>query len=438
VTAGPAGARRPAPRRARRQRRRHRLHWLEDVRFALVAMRAQKLRSFLTLLGVMAGVATVIMMVSFVAGFNNAVTDAFTRWGTQLVQFQKYEPRFGGGNGIPEEQRNRRDLTIEDAAALKRLAPLAAAVSPERYIGIGIEVKQGRLAANGPLVVGVTPDYLAANNTFMHDGRFLTESDVRHGDHVCVVAADIADALYANRDPVGKPLRINGVVYQIVGVFEKKGAFFGQSNDNYLVIPLSAFDQQFPQVKNGHRDTLHIATIPARPEDYQALIDQETAILRVRRKLHANQPNDFAVFTSEGQLASFRQITGGIAAVMIVIAGIALLVGGVGVMNIMLVNVTQRTREIGLRKALGGTRRDIAVQFLAEAVTLTGVGGALGIATGLGAAVLARLLFNFAAAAPLWSVALGFAVSTAVGLTFGLWPALKAARQDPIEALRYE
>jgi len=144
---------------------RRRLHWLEDVRFALVAMRAQKLRSFLTLLGVMAGVATVIMMVSFVVGFNNAVTDAFTRWGTQLVQFQKYEPRFGGGNGIPEEQRNRRDLTLEDAAALKRLAPLAAAVSPERYFGIGVEVKQGRLAANSPLVVGATPDYCAANNS---------------------------------------------------------------------------------------------------------------------------------------------------------------------------------------------------------------------------------------------------------------------------------
>jgi putative ABC transport system permease protein len=417
---------------------RRRLHWLEDVRFALVAMRAQKLRSFLTLLGVMAGVATVIMMVSFVVGFNSAVTDAFTRWGTQLVQFQKYEPRFGGGNGIPEEQRNRRDLTLEDAAALKRLAPLAAAVSPERYFGIGVEVKQGRLAANSPLVVGATPDYCAANNSFIHDGRFLTEADVRHAAHVCVVAQDVADALYANRDPIGKSLRLNGVAYEIVGTFEKKGAFMGQSNDNYLVIPISAFDQQFPQVKNGHRDTLHIATIPARPEDYQALIDQETAVLRVRRRLHANQPADFAVFTSEGMLANFRQITGGIAAVMIVIAGIALLVGGVGVMNIMLVNVTQRTREIGLRKALGGTRRDIAVQFLAEAVTLTGVGGALGIAAGLGAAILARLLFNFAAAAPIWSVFLGFGVSTAVGLVFGLWPALKAARQDPIEALRYE
>jgi putative ABC transport system permease protein len=224
----------------------------------------------------------------------------------------------------------------------------------------------------------------------------------------------------------------------VVGLFEKRGAFMGGSLDNFLVIPISTFDQQFPQIRDGGRDTLHIATVPARPGDFQALLDQETSILRVRRKLRANQANDFATFTSDSALSTFRQITGGIAAVMIVIAAVALLVGGVGVMNIMLVNVTQRTREIGLRKAIGGTRRDIALQFLAEAVTLTGVGGGLGIAAGLSAALFAQLAFKFHAAAPLWSVALGFGVSSAVGVIFGLWPAVKAARLDPIDALRYE
>src|SRR5262249_33428944 len=216
------------------------------------------------------------------------------------------------------------------------------------------------------------------------------------------------------------------------------GSFFGGSNDNFVAMPISTFDEQFPEVKNGGGDTLHIATVPYRPEDIPALIEQETAILRVRRGLHPGQPDDFAMFTSEGMLRNFQAITGGVAAAMVVIAGIALLVGGVGVMNIMLVNVTQRTREIGLRKALGATRRDIALQFLTEAVTLTGVGGAFGIAFGLGAALLARELFDFDAATPAWSVALGFGVSTGVGLLFGMWPALKAARQDPIEALRYE
>jgi putative ABC transport system permease protein len=422
-----------------RPRSRLRLSWTENVSFALVAMRAQKLRTFLTLLGVVAGVATVIMMVSFVTGFDRSVTKAFSRFGTQLVQFQKYEPRFGGGPGdVPEEQRNRRDLTLEDAAALKRLATLAGAVSPERYFGRGAEVRTRRQIANSPVIVGSTPDYASANNGYVQDGRFLIDADLRHASHVAVLGTDVADALFPHQDPIGRPITIDGRAYQVIGVLEKKGAFLGGSSDNLLIVPLTAFDEQYPQIRNGGRDTLHIATVPRRAEDYDALVEQETAILRTHRKLRPNQQNDFATFTSQGMLSNFRQITGGVAAVMILIAGIALIVGGVGVMNIMLVNVTQRTREIGLRKALGATRRDVAVQFLAEAVTLTGVGGAIGIAVGLGAALAARLAFDFQAAAPLWSVLLGFGVSTAVGLVAGIWPAIKAAQKDPIEALRYE
>jgi putative ABC transport system permease protein len=415
-----------------------RIPWAENVGFALTAMGSQKLRSFLTLLGVVAGVATVIMMVSFVVGFNNQVVKAFTAFGTHLVQFQKYEPRFGGPGEVPEEQRNRRDLTIEDAEALKRLSTLVAAVSTERYLFAGVTVRAGREEANSPLVLGANPDYPAANTHFVGDGRFVTDADLKHAARVCVIGTDVADALYPHRDPIDQELTLNGRAYRVVGLFEKKGSTFGGSNDNFVAIPITAFDDQFPEIKNSGGDTIHIATVPKRPEDYDALIEEETAILRVHRGLRPGQPNDFAIFTSVGQLQNFQQITGGVAAAMLVIAGIALLVGGVGVMNIMLVNVTQRTREIGLRKALGATRHDIAVQFLMEAVTLTGVGGALGIAVGLGVALLARLLFAFEAAAPPWSIALGFGVSTVVGLVFGMWPALKAARQDPIEALRYE
>ena len=410
---------------------------LENVRFAFRAMREQKLRSFLTLLGVTVGVAAVIMMVSFVVGFDRSIASAFTAFGTHLVQFQKYEPRFNGGE-VPEDQRNRRDLTIEDAEALKRLSRLVKAVSQERYLFRGSPmVRAGQREANGASILGTNPDYAEANVHFTQDGRFITDADVQHAARICVIGPDIANALYPMMDPLGRSLTVNGRTYQVVGLFEHKGTFFG-SNDNHVAIPISAFDEQFPEVKNGHGDTIHIATVPRRPEDYDALIEEETAILRARRGLRPGQPDDFALYTTVAQLNQFRQISGSVGAAMLVIAGIALLVGGVGVMNIMLVNVTQRTREIGVRKALGATRSDIAQQFLVEAVTLTGVGGLIGIGVGFGVAFLVRAAFNFQAAAPSWAVVLGFGVSTVIGLVFGMWPALRAARQDPIEALRYE
>ncbi len=412
----------------------------ENVLFALRAMWGQKLRSALTLVGIMAGVATVIAMVSFVTGFNRAVTDAFTAFGTTLVQFQKYEPRFGPGGGVPEEQRRRRDLTREDAEALKRLGTLAAAVSQERYFfGASLSLKNRHGdEANGPTFCGTNPDYALANNSSIADGRFFVDADITHASRTCVIGPDVVKALWPRRDPLGQELLVNGVPFRVIGVLEPKAEFGDGGANNLVLIPISTFDELYPEVKNSGGDTLHIATVPKDPTRVNEMMDQEIAILRARRGLRPNQPNDFAIFTSEAQLQQFRQITGGIAGAMVFIAAIALLVGGVGVMNIMLVTVTERTREIGIRKALGATRKDIAAQFLVEALSLTGVGGAMGIAVGLGVALLVRQGFDFPAAAPLWSVFLGFGVSTAVGLAFGLWPAIKAARQDPIEALRYE
>ncbi len=419
--------------------------WVENIRFAFRSILVQRLRSFLTLLGIVSGVATVIAMVSFVAGFNDAITGAFSSFGTTLVQYQKYEPRFGGGpTGPPEEQRKRRDLTLEDARALKRLNTLAAAVSPERYLNIPtlaasttFKNRKGK-EANGPTLAGVVPDYAPGNNAAISDGRFFVDADVSHAARTTVIGPDVAEALWFHRDPINQELLINGIAFRVVGLLDKRGSFLGGSADNIVLIPFSTFDEMFPDVKNSNGDTLHIATVPADPNQIQAMTDQGVAILRTRRGLKAKDPNDFAIFTSEGQLETFKAITGGIAGAMILIAGIALLVGGVGVMNIMLVSVTERTREIGVRKALGATRKDIATQFLVEAITLTGVGGAIGIAVGLGIAMLVRLVFDFPASAPLWSIGLGFGVSTTIGLIFGLWSALKAAKQDPIEALRYE
>ena len=415
----------------------------ENIKFAFRSMVAQKLRSFLTLLGIVAGVATVISMVSFVVGFNDAVTESFSSFGTTLVQFQKFEPRFGGGGPLPEDQKKRRDLSIEDADALKHLGTLALAVSQERYLnGPGIASVTVKNAsgkeANGPTLCGTNPDYAPANNSFIQDGRFLVDADLIHASHTCVIGPSTAETLFNKKDPINREIFINGVAFRVVGLLEKKGSLFGGDADNIVLLPITTFDAMWPQVKNGHGDTIHIATVPKDPKRIQEMTDQETAILRARRGLKANEPNDFAIFTSEAQLKSFNQITSGIAGAMILIASIALLVGGVGVMNIMLVTVTERTREIGVRKALGATRKDIAMQFLVEAVSLTGIGGAIGIVVGLGIPMLVKVIFDFPAAAPFWSVLLGFGVSTTVGLIFGLWPALKAARQNPIEALHYE
>lgn len=435
----------PRPRRRPRRHQRSVLHALgpETFRFAFRSIAAQKLRSFLTLLGILAGVATVIAMVSFVAGFNRAITGAFAATGTHRVQFQKLEPRFGGPPElIPDEQKRRRPLTLEDAAALKRQATLAAAVSPERDLldsGETPAVKNRRGdEANGPVIQGVTPDYVLANSLGVDDGRFISSTDLAHGAHVCLIGADLAQSLFPARDPIGREVLLQGVAFRVIGTLEKKGSQFGGSGDSLLLLPLTVFDALFPEVQRGTGNTLRIASVPRDPDRVDDLTDQEEALLRGRRGLKAHQDNDFGISTSAEALATFRQVTGGIAAAMIFIAAIALLVGGVGIMNIMLVNVTERTREIGVRKALGATRKDIAAQFLLEAVALTGLGGALGIACGLGVAMAVRALFDFPAAAPLWSVGLGFGISTAIGLGFGLWPALKAAGQDPIEALRYE
>jgi putative ABC transport system permease protein len=225
----------------------------------------------------------------------------------------------------------------------------------------------------------------------------------------------------------------------VVGLLEKKGSFLGGDADNILIIPISTFDDMFPQIKNGGGDTIHIATVPKDPKRMNEMMDQEVAILRARRGLRANQPNDFAIFTSEAQLKTFQQITGGIAGAMILIAAIALLVGGVGVMNIMLVSVTERTREIGVRKAVGAKRKHILMQFLIEAAFLCVAGGAIGIALGfVGGALLGKALFGTYGTVPLWAVVSAFAVPAAIGVIFGMYPAAKASRLDPIEALRYE
>jgi putative ABC transport system permease protein len=408
----------------------------ENVLTAFRAIREQKLRSFLTCLGIIIGVATVIVMVSLIQGFNQRFIGQFESFGATLVQFQRYEDRFGGGRPRPEEERLRPVLTLDDATAIRRYAPAIAFVSPERWQSQNVDVRYRGNRTNDATVGGVTHSYPDANNHFVQLGRFFTAGEELHSAQVTVIGVGIVEALFPHVDPLGHEISINSRPFRVIGVFEKKGGFLDSGADQQLVIPIGMFDRIWPDMQRTYGCV--IATTPKKPEWVNLAIEEGTQILRDRRGLRFNQPNNFAVRTPERTIRTFRQITGGVSAAMIVIAGISLIIGGVGVMNIMLMNVTQRTREIGVRRALGARQADIRQQFVTEAITLALVGGATGVAAGMGISKLVGAISPFPTSISLAAIVAGLVVSGLVGFFFGTYPAYKAARLDPIEALRYE
>jgi len=407
----------------------------EALQQAFVSLRTNKLRSFLTTLGIVIGVMTVIGMVAIIQGLNATMITQLQSMGPHLVQFQKDEAvNFGRPS---QEVRMRKPLYYEDAVAIRELSPAILSVSPEAY-NYNTTMKYRDQETTEMAFAGVEPTFDECNNTFVDSGRFLTDADVEHATFVIVIGDDIARALFPGGvDPIDKMVLANGHKFRVVGKFEKKGTSFGGgSNDRYVVIPIPTYFKLFPDV---YRETgVNIATIPRSPELVSAAIDQGTTVLRRRRGLRADQENDFGILTPDNMIETYNQITGAIYLVMIVISSIGLMVGGVGVMNIMLVSVKERTREIGLRKALGARSRDILWQFLIEAVILCGIGGVLGIAVGTLVAMLVNAVSPLPAQVSPGAVIAAISVSSAVGLFFGLYPARKAARQDPILALHYE
>ncbi len=415
----------------------------ENVRFALLAVRAHKLRAGLTILGIVVGVATVIAMVSIVTGFNNNMVRSFQSFGANLVLFQKYEPRFGPGGPRPEGEMRRLDLTLEDAEALRSQVPEMKAVSPQRYLwdNSDYHVKYRDLEFRSPKVVGVMTDYPVATNRNIALGRAITENDVEHATDVLVIGDDVAERVFPREDPIDKRVYLGHDTYLVVGVFEHKGKMFGDSQDNFVAMPITTFDRHYPWIKVGgsNGDALRIATIPHSAEQLPEMIEKARMVLRTRRHVAFDKPDDFGIVTPDKMIESFQGITNGITGAMVFVAMVSLLIGGVGVMNIMLVSVTERTREIGVRKAVGAFRRDIVLQFLIEAATLSLLGGAIGVVVGVAVPAGVKKIFEaLPAETPLWSIVVGLLVSISVGIFFGLYPAVKASRLDPIEALRYE
>ncbi|MEP6707866.1 MAG: ABC transporter permease, partial [Pyrinomonadaceae bacterium] len=410
----------------------------EDVKesgwMAIDTLRSNKVRSSLTILGVSVGVITVVLMVSIIQGLNKAFADQIEALGSNAIWATKFDPSFGRNPG-PEEL-HRKDLTLDDADAIREEAPSVLSVSPI-HRKIAETVRYTDKQSDTPILIGVTPYYEFTQSSYVAHGRFISDQDMRERTNVCVLGQDLVRALFPFEEPIGKDVKIKGRPFRVIGIMEPLGNFLGQSRDNSIFVPITTFDkfypdEPFPQV---------VFVIIVRPKSrayVKSAIDEMTDILRRRRRVPTGAPNNFGISSQDALLDIYNQLTGATALVLTAISFVALLIGGIGVMNIMLVSVTERTKEIGLRKAVGATRSNILSQFLIEAVWLTAIGGLLGLGIGEAGSLLINKYSPLPAYVPPWAIAMGVGISAAVGIIFGLWPAWKAARLDPIESLRWE
>jgi len=405
------------------------MQWFESILVALASLRANKMRSVLTLIGVIIGVTTVIAVVSVINGMNRYVASTINQLGATTF----FVTKFGIITSEEEwlEAVKRKKLTIEDMEAVREQC--ASCVRVGGSTGTSRKVKYGSQSLADVEIDGTTPEVLMMTDTRLLEGRVINQNDVQHRRRVAFVGMEIKKQLFPGIDPIGKEIRVAGVPYEIIGLAEEKGSFLGSNMDNFVQIPLTTFERQF-----GTRRSIAIFVQAAAVETMSTTQDEVRSVLRARRHDSYHDKDSFQMLTSESFMSLYRNLTGTAFVAMIGIASISLVVGGIVIMNIMMVSVTERTREIGIRKAIGARRSNIMLQFLIEAITLAAVGGLIGIALGGAAAKLLDATTPLPAAIEWWAVAAGIIVSTTVGLVSGVWPAMKAARLDPIEALRYE
>jgi putative ABC transport system permease protein len=421
--------------------RQSRLQWLinllpiETIRMAMQTIRAHKFRSFLTVLGIVIGVMTVVAIASILTGMRNSIVSIVEEYGTNNIYAFHLStgPRMGNRD---RSEYQRKPLSVEDADALAQQADALEAIAKTYNLWrIDRTMKFRGLAYKEGDIQGVSPEYAQVANVSLAEGRFISPTDDEHKRDVMVIGVNVAHALFPNQaNVVGSQVEWLGKPFEVIGVLEKrKASFFGESEeDSAVFIPFQTGKKVQPQA-------WMMLMMRAKAGRMREALDQVEATLRRTRNVQYNQPNNFDISTADKMIEQFDGITKGVGLIAIAISAVGLLVGGIGVMNIMLVSVTERTREIGVRKAIGAKRRDIVNQFLFEAMTLTFLGGILGVALAIGVSyILMFFIPSIPATIPAWAVMTGVTVSIAIGLIFGVWPARKASRLDPIECLRYE
>ncbi len=415
----------------------------EIVALALDTLRANKLRSALTILGVVIGVTSIVGMTSLVRGFGDQLEALVRQLGSDTVVVSKFSIASISSGKSFLDLLKRPNLTEADALAIKNDTESAGIVAMNIGGGPGTQIQRLSYAGTKtkPIaVVGATANFGDINYIPIEAGRGFSDFEVDRRRQVIMLGYAPATTLFPHADPIGKLVRLGQHEFQVIGVFGKRPGILGGNPDEFVVMPITTYDKLFPPARfRGYLlRFLQIAAAPREGHTQAQLISEIEQLLRSRHRLRLDQENDFDIVTSDSILGILNQFTRAIFLALVVISSIALMVGGIGVMAIMTISVTERTREIGVRKALGARRREILVQFLIEAVVLTSVGGILGILLGSAIGYGVNVFAGFPVSLPWWSFALGLGFSSAIGIFFGMWPALKASRLDPIEALRYE